>query len=206
MTDLRHPLAWPAGWPVSRRHESSLFGDRTLDRARKDLEAELRRLGARGVVISTNVELRLDGYPRANAESGVYRKGLSAGVAVYFKLEGRDHALACDRWDRIPDNMRALTKHIEALRGMDRWGVGSVKQAFAGYRALPAPEGEAPKVAWWQLLGFSARPSKAKALRTEIAMRYRAKSKDLHPDRGGDPDAFKQLVTAKEHGLEYAGE
>jgi hypothetical protein len=35
--------------------------------------------------------------------------------------------------------MAALAAHIGALRGQDRWGVGSVEQAFTGYQALPAP-------------------------------------------------------------------
>src|SRR5690606_37528542 len=112
--------------------------------ANQRLQAELDRLRAKSVILSTNVELRLDGMPRSDRSPPA-----DPGVALYLRLNGRDTVLACDKWDRVADNIVAIAKHIEALRGQDRWGVGTLEQAFAGYQALPAPE------QWWQVLGIS---------------------------------------------------
>jgi hypothetical protein len=138
------PLAWPDGWPRAKGRQRASFkrqGDRgwmealTVAIARKRLGDELDRLGARYVTLSTNLELRLDGQPRSGQP-----EPYDPGAAVYFHLQGKPIALACDKWDRVADNIAAIAKHIEAMRGMDRWGVGSAARAFAGYERLPAPE------------------------------------------------------------------
>ncbi len=45
------------------------------------------------------------------------------------------------------------------------------------------------------------------ASRTEILAAFRAKSKDCHPDQGGNPEEFRRLLAAKNaalSALEYA--
>jgi hypothetical protein len=55
-----------------------------------------------------------------------------SGAAVYFTRKGRDQCIACDKWDSVRDNLHAIGKTIEALRGIDRWGTGEmVDAAFA---------------------------------------------------------------------------
>src|SRR3546814_9453399 len=96
----------------------TLFPYTTLFRSALDrLEAELTRLGARGIILSSNLERTLSGAPRSGQADPA-----DPGVAVYFTLKGKDTVLACDRWYRAADNMVAIAKHIEAIRGMDRWG------------------------------------------------------------------------------------
>jgi hypothetical protein len=112
----------------------------TIAVARERLQREIDLLGGADAILSTNVELRLDGRPRSDRAEPP-----DAGVAFYFRLNGKPIVLACDKWDRVADNITAIAKHIEAMRGMDRWGVGNKAQAFAGYEALPAPE------QWWQV-------------------------------------------------------
>jgi hypothetical protein len=46
------------------------------------------------------------------------------GVAVYFSYRNQQRCFACDRWNRIQDNMQAISKTIEALRGIERWATG----------------------------------------------------------------------------------
>lgn len=191
-----YPLYWPMAWKrtPSGRRERARFGRQSgewinptgvpgegyrnqrrkslsLPQARDRLTAELDRLGARAPVLSTNLELRLDGLPR-----GGQRAPDDPGVAVYFNLKGRPIVLACDRWDRVEDNVAAMAAHVGAMRGMDRWGVGNVEQAFAGYAALPAPD---PTVLrpWWEVLGYST-PIPLSA--AEAA--YRSLAKISHPD------------------------
>lgn len=193
MTDRRSPLHWPAGKPRSRNRSTPQFGtgfsqrrgEFTIGDALSSLQAELDRLGAQQVVLSSNLDLRLDGLPRSGQANPA-----DSGVALYFKLRGKDTVLACDWWVKVQDNIFALAKHIEALRGMDRWGVGTLEQAFAGYQALPAPE------QWWETLGVGMQASRA-----EIEAAYRAKARAAHPDAGGSDAAMARLNAARDAAL-----
>ena len=149
MSDLEHeayPLDWPANWPRHKGERGrAAFGTRGRgDYGGKDqlsianglsrLTREMNLLAAwnEQCVVSSNVELRLDGLPGSNR-----RAPDDPGVAVYFRLDGNPYCLACDKWDRVADNLAAVAAHIGAMRGQERWGVGSTEQAFAGYAALP---------------------------------------------------------------------
>lgn len=189
-----YPLSWPAGRPRTPAHQrkrstfSSNGYELTVADARVRLQDELERLGATNVILSSNIELRLDGLPRSGRPAPQ-----DVGVALYFQLNGRDTVFACDRWDRAPDNIAAIVKHIEALRGMDRWGVGSIKQAFAGYQALPSPE------QWWQVLDISLSASP-----DEIDQAWRSKMRTAHPDHGGTAAAAQRLNAARDQGKRQA--
>ena len=185
-----HPLTWPQGWPRARSRRAAAFHERngtsqkqlTLATAVDRLEAELEKLGAKAAILSTNRPRRLNGMiSAAGAEPG------DPGVAVYFKLKGRDTVLACDTWTRVADNANAIAKHIEAIRGMDRWGVGTVEQVFTGYQALPAPE------QWWQVLDVAQ-----SATPTEINDAYRRLAASAHPDAGGSTAAMARLNAARD--------
>lgn len=204
--ELRYPLSWPVGRPRTLPHERkrAAFGREpnhapTVDRGRKQLERELNLLGVREFQLSTNIELRLDGYPRSGKP-----EPKDPGVAVYFALAKRPTVLACDKWDRLADNLRAIVKHIEALRGQDRWGVGSIEQAFAGYAALPAP-GQHSRRHWRQVLDLPDAVATHEIGRAGIESAFRDLAKTHHPDRGGDTAAFAELVQAKADALEELG-
>ncbi|RXR27717.1 J domain-containing protein [Sphingobium fluviale] len=201
MSVTAFPLQWPAGWPRSKARTAAKFNqkvsngrynetkDVTVAVARDRLQRELDLLRATYPTLSTNVELRLDGQPRSDR-----RDPDDPGVAVYFRLAGKDTVLACDKWDRVADNIVAIAKHIEALRGMDRWGVGTMAQAFAGYQSLPAPE------QWFQVLGV-----RQNATPEEIRHAYREKAKSAHPDSGGSDAAMARLNAARDQGLGMGG-
>lgn len=143
------PLSWPVSWKRATYRESSIFGERSVERCTREILYQLRLLGVGdfNVIISANIPLRRDGLPRSD-----FRQPLDPGVAIYFKLKNRPCVLACDKWRKVEDNLWAIAKDIEAQRGRIRWGVGSVEQAFAGYTALPAP-GESGAATWWAVLG-----------------------------------------------------
>jgi hypothetical protein len=201
-TAQRYPLAWPAGWArtPSLHRLPARFGQ-TIRRYSQDgqssrrqsgplsvstatgrLQGELDRLGARDPILSTNVKLRLDGMPRSDqAEPS------DPGAAVYFALKGKPRTLACDRWLRVADNIAAIAAHIEAIRAVDRYGVGTLEQAFAGYAALP------PAADCWAVLGIAPN-----AGLEEIEMAFRALARRAHPDAGGSHDAMARLTAARE--------
>lgn len=188
------PLHWPEGWPRTARPASSRF-DVSFAAARDGLIREIKMLGGRYVVISTDIELRRDGLPYANQPEPKDR-----GVAVYFEWKGKQHVLACDRWDKIKDNLRALEKTVEAMRGIERWGASTMlERAFSAFVALPAPTA---KRAWREILGFGP---DSKPDQDDIAFAYRHRVKKAHPDAGGSPDAFNELQRAKEEALREIG-
>lgn len=200
----RFPLQWPHGRPRTpanarrratfnqkvyngRFHETR---DITIKVALERLDFELDQLDALDVVLSTNVELRLDGRPRSTD-----RDPADPGAALWFTLNGKPIVLACDRWDRVADNICAIAKHIEAMRGMERWGVGNLAMAFTGYEALPhhPDAGAAPADAWWIVLDVDRAASLA-----EIDSAWRAKMRTAHPDQGGNPEHAKRLNAARD--------
>lgn len=187
-----YPLSWPAGWPrTSLGARTRARFKVTLDRARYDLLDELRRLGARDFVLSTNMPLRLDGQVRAGA-----RAPDDAGVAVYFTWKKRQHVMACDRFQSVAENLRSIGLSIQALRALDRYGASEIlERAFTGFLALPAPHNarayERPRA----VFGWSDDRTYS---REDVEARFRELAKERHPDVGGDAGAFAELLAARD--------
>lgn len=196
-----YPLSWPFSKPRTPKTKRSRSRfDQSPGQARDKLLQELRRLCALEVVISTNVALKRDGMPYANQQQAID----DPGVAIYFNLFGTPTVLACDRWLTVGDNMYAIALHIDSLRGQDRWGVGSLAQAFAGYAALPpaTPMGP-PKREWFEVLGVHPHFST-----DDVKSAYRKKATAAHPDCGGSHDAMSAVNVAydefkRERGLNH---
>ena len=199
-TSEAYPLSWPITWPrtnpsqitTSRFRTSGRMAERSwhpgkqhsMAKVREHALKQLKLLGSSRVVISTNVELRLDGLPYANR-----RRPQDCGVALYFLLARKDTVLACDSWNRVECNLWAIAKHIEAMRGQERWGVGNIKQAFRGYMRLEASGHRA----WRTVLDFlrGYKPSES-----DLKTRFRYLAKILHSDRGGDDTRMSDLNVA----------
>lgn len=206
----RFPLSWPTGWTrmhdANRRQanfgktvrwEGSEKADGTREKmsrkaslnpadAAKRLYVELDRLGATHVILSTNQEVRADGTPRSDR-----REPTDVGAAVYFRLADKPRCLACDRWNRVADNIAAIAQHIDALRRIDRYGVGTMEQAFAGYAALPPTSED-----WAIVLGVSAT-----ATREEIISAHRKLASEHHPDKGGRLEDMARINAARDVAL-----
>ncbi|HCE21892.1 MAG TPA: J domain-containing protein [Hyphomonas sp.] len=185
------PLHWPVGRPRTPRHQISHSRFSPGNRAQevRSVHDELWRLGAKNVIVSTNVRLRRDGMPYASDKAPD-----DQGVAVYFDYLGGQKCFACDRWRTVEENLRAIYKSIEAIRGLDRWGSKSfVDAAFTGFAALPSPETQRP---WWEVLGVDQNASPA-----EIKAAYRRKSMELHQSGAGET-AQVDLNIARDRGLE----
>ena len=189
-----YPLAWPFGWKRTehwRRNRSKFktgFGA-----ARNTLFAELARMGASKIILSTNIPLRNDGLPRAN----VRPDGGDTGVAVYFERKKKPMVFACDKYDKSEDNIYAVAKTIDAMRGIERWGASDMmERAFSGFKALNAEnEGES----WWATLGVTATATK-----DEIECAFKAKLRVCHPDAGGSHEAMTKLNIARDQAQKVA--
>ena len=219
------PLCWPEGWtrtPEHLRDDGGRFrvgdgwegyGDNrryvgkkiiSLDRARKLLVDELERLKARGVILSTNVPLRLDGQPRA----GELRASMDPGVAVYFQLKGKPMVMASDGYSNIAANVRSLGLAIEALRQLERHGGGvMMERAFAGFSALPPPDGSRTKRAWWVVLNYGEDPeARADLSVDEVTARFKTLAKRRHPDvDGGSAELMAELNEARDDAVRDLG-
>lgn len=188
-----YPLQWPTAWPRTKYPKSARFNT-SFATARDETIIELQRLGAKDIVISSMVELRRDGLPYAN------QRVEDTGIAVYFTLNGESQCIPCDKWTTLADNMQAIRKTIEALRGLERWGAKEmVNAAFRGFKALPESSIVTPytKRLWHEVLEVSptASPEVVKAA-------YRQKMLKAHPDHGGTSATFQEVQAAlKEAGL-----
>lgn len=197
MTDATaYPLAWPQGWKRTLPHkrQSGQFKG-SADRAQRDLCAEIARLGGRLPVISSNVAIRRDGMPYADAAR---RKIDDPGVAVYFERNGKQQVFACDQYDAPWKNIRAITKTIEALRGIARWGASDMlERSLSAFEALPPPSYERP---WWEVLGVNQRPPS----RESVERAYRELARERHPDAGGSDAMMAELNAARAAALREA--
>jgi hypothetical protein len=200
-TATRFPLSWPDGWARTPRHQQrrAHFGTKqpndykrplTVAQAIPRLSGELARLGATSELLSTDLDVRIDGLPRSGQAEPA-----DVGAAVWFWLKKKPLCLACDKWDRVADNIAALANHIDALRRIERYGVGSIEQAFAGYVALPAKASD-----WWVILGVSPN-----ATIDEVNSRFKELARTNHPDVGGNVDEFQRISAARRAAAEALG-
>lgn len=178
-----YPLSWPISWPRSRGRQSARFKT-AFASAVANVRREVELMGGERLIISSNVPLRRDGLPSAKATYVA-----DPGVAVYFERKKDPLCFPCDVWDAVDDNMQAVAKTIEALRGIKRWGsVQLADQAYKGFLMLPAPEPPP-----WQILGVSST-----ATEEEIQKAHRRLAFAHHPDRpGGDEQQMSRINTAR---------
>lgn len=192
------PLSWPRGkkrtdsWrrvrgPFTTGKDGVGYSNQkqriTIAGAIRRLSHELALLGARNIVISTNLELRkTDGLPKSS--QGRMRE--DPGAAVYFRLDGDPVSFAVDKYDDVAQNLAAIAAHINASRGIERWGVGTMRQIFQGYMALPAAEA----INDWRVL--LNEPSTLK----EAEAAYYDAARTAHPDTGGSEAQMAALNAA----------
>jgi hypothetical protein len=187
----RFPLAWPLNWkrtpPRERRRAPfrSYGNDVSVARAVERLDNELRLLKAdEARILSTNIPIGLRGLPLSGE-----REPADPGVAVYITLNKKPLVFACDKWDRVADNIAAIAQHIDALRRIDRYGVGKLDQAFAGYKALPRSTED-----WREVLGVGEY-----ATIDQVDAAFLEKARTAHPDKpGGSHEQMARITAARD--------
>lgn len=205
---------WPGELRATRA--DSPFSS-TWSATRAVLDLELRQLNAADVVIELAVPpsaIRVDGGLRADARlpdhPGVILSfdsthgPLRYATDVYQKAQWRRNAL--EGWQA---NLRAIALGLEALRKVDRYGIAGRGEQYTGWSALGPGVIAAPAAAMTadEAAHFIADATgdpflgAFEVLQTWADGRdlvYRQAAKRLHPDTGGDPEAFKRLQTARD--------
>lgn len=200
------PLYWPDGWTRTEKWKRQRSRYEThFVKARDVVVKQLKLMGGRGPVISTNIPLRQDGLPLANM-----REPADPGVAVYWNESkwpnGSDkqvittRVLACDKWVTVRENLRAIGLTIEALRSIDRAGASQVlDRAFMGMTALPASTGHRH---WRDVLKLDGLPH---ATWEHVEVAYKLLALERHPDRGGTNEQMVELNRARDEARQELG-
>lgn len=192
--------AWPPGpAPVHAPFDSPWTLTMSL------LQREAQMLGTSYVVIEIDLpeeRIRLDGWPKADARPA------DPGVAVF--LAGTSHGdlrYECRRFRQWQDNVRAIALALEALRKVQRYGVGGRGEQYVGWKAIEAATTsttEAIQVlqpyahvtedeAWWENEGA-------------LTATYRRAARRTHPDvQDGSDAAFRAVESAYRTLLARAG-
>jgi hypothetical protein len=169
-------LTWPETKPRAAQRTGSQFKSEVA-KANREIDDELARWGVRQFIISRNNQRIFSGDP---------------GAAVWW-LDRRKalRVLACDKYQKLADNLHALYLTLSAMRALERWGAYTAEQAAEGARlALPPPAAFA-ETPWWETLGVERHwPLKA------IEAVWLTRLEKAHPDRGGDPDEAATLNAA----------
>ena len=187
-----YPLHWPDGWQRTTANNRRRVGERfgrnlTISKACGRLLHELALAGIDDwdVIISSNLELRLDGLPRSQQP-----RISDPGIAVYFTRDGTPLCMAHDLWTTAEANINALALAISGLRQMERHGGAvMVERAFAGFKALPAPGTKH----WREILGGGELDTVQ-----AIERRFKRLARERHPDHGGSESMMADLNAARD--------
>jgi hypothetical protein len=143
-------------------------------------------------MLSSDMITRRDGSFYTNPE-----EPLDPGAAVWWiDSSGETCAIACDAWDTVQGNFRAIALNIRHMRGVQRTKAtqifGRMQQSFRIHTlAADNPISTRPKCA--EVLGLERWP----VPRDELDTVFRRLAKVRHPDRpGADPEHFSQLSSA----------
>lgn len=193
---------WP-GDPTPNRERSRFKAGwgATLEQ----LQKELAHLGAESVVVMlalTEDDIRLDGWPRANARPS------HPGVVLAF--ESREYGplmYPCDTFTTWQDNLRAIALALEALRKVDRYGVTKRGEQYTGWKALPGGGGTSSTMTAHAAAsviedmadrgGFNTLAAEIVRDRSTYIEALRPAARGSHPDTGGSTEAFQLFQTAK---------
>ena len=189
---------WPRAETVSRKPATFKTGyEATLTL----LRYEISRIQGRDMVIQIDVderEIRLDGWPRADA------RPRSPRVIVSFESKHGPLMYPCDRFNRWQHNVRAIALALEALRKVDRYGVTRNGEQYAGWRKLPPGSGQTEggmtlDDAYAHIAKLSEHSEVSiRELRKTYETARRRAAFQSHPDHKGSVSAFQRFTTASE--------
>lgn len=163
-----------------------------------ELSYEIERLGGTSWVLQIDVseyDLRKDGGLRANA-----RPPSSHAIRVNFTAKARGPlSFAIDRYDDWRDNVRAVSKTLEALRAVDRYGVATAGEQYRGWTAISNRPAEMTREQAAEFIAHWANIPEGTVNSATLQTYYRLAAKRAHPDvTGDDGDTMARLNAARD--------
>jgi hypothetical protein len=173
----------------------------TGDAAINHLFSQASLMGARQVILSTNVPLRRDGTPYRDTQSPA-----DPGVALYWSTDSfKDRVIVCDNWDHVHANIRAIGLTLEHMRGIERAAGSQVlNRAFTSFGALPAGAAAPVVRPWWEVFCLKKEVVGMVTL-PMVEAQYRDLATKAHPDKGGSEAAMAELNRAREEARAHFG-
>lgn len=164
------------------------------------LRRELEQLQAKNIVIELDVtdrDIRLDGYPRANARIA------SPAVRVTFDSRYGPLRYETAEYRDWQDNLRAIALSMESLRAVDRYGVSKRGEQYRGWKQLASgahdnAEGlhTVDQARQWLIDTFPRETGGAETIGQLVKRAIRLTHPDLGQDR--DVDLHRRVLRAKE--------
>src|SRR5207248_9810718 len=127
-------------------------------------------------------------YPKGARTEVQSQKEEDRTVKLTYNKNGKPVTLAMSKQNRAVDNLRVLYLAVEAMRLNERRGISDVLES--AYLQLAAPT---QAVDPCELLGL--RPDASLEVAEAV---YKAKVRNIHPDRGGSTEHMKALNRAIE--------
>lgn len=129
------PLSAQAEKDPKMQKRASLFKS-SWENTKELLKVELERLGVDEAVIEVDVPesaIRADGTVKLNTTFRTHRVALSFTHPKHGPLR-----YPCDRFYNWSENVRAIALALEALRAVERYGVTTRGEQYAGWKAIPS--------------------------------------------------------------------
>lgn len=190
--------------PTTRNRQSTPFSanwSATLEL----LDREISMLAGRRFVLQIDVSER---WIRQDGE--LYARAVPSTPAVRVSFDSRHGPLtyACDRFNHWQANVRAIALALEALRKVDRYGVGGHGEQYRGWTAIDSRPAEMTREQAAEFIATWAEPDQeekrvaaARAVLTDAEVRgrvFKQAARRAHPDITGDPDTFARLAHARD--------
>lgn len=204
---------YPLDWPSTHDRTDSLDRRRSRFKSSRSasfvmLRDELARFGAENIIVSSDMKQRQDGGGFLSSQS----EPADPGIVARFQWGGRPFIIACDGYNSVAGNLRAVQETIAAMRAIDRHGsTRLLEQAVSGFSALPPAAGDPVVTArpWWEVFdiaglgGFSieeiasdsTNPLREAVLKVVESV-YRDIVRKNHPDRDHDPTVLIEAGAA----------
>lgn len=152
------------------------------------LSKELIAHGAVHAILEIDMreqDIRHDGLPRGD------RRAKSSGIVLSFTATAvvdepqlRYEVATYTDWR---DNIRAVGLGLKALRAVDRYGVTRRGEQYAGWKTLTVGS-----------VGIGGSVERGRRLIAAAGGDIKRALSTAHPDHGGDPDDFRDIIAARD--------
>lgn len=147
------PLKWPEGMPATPRaglrSDHGFTSPLSFSESSGYLSEELEQIGTSGILYLDLENPMIDRLRK--------KVGSRVGAALYFRYQGANYVVACDRWNTVEHNVYALHLALRQCRNMERWGLGQLGKMLKPFEAeifLPLPLADPDLPAWMGELGL----------------------------------------------------